>query len=224
MPRGSISQVLKIATLPPGVTMTITDVRFTIPEGKNSWWPTFAGITKNTPLTTQSDGKRPFEVSPTINDGRVGEVGLTSLSVFDSGPGPSVCIDFTLSGPFFANATTKEHKGTINVSTSEWGGWMSCWGNASEIVVVYNFLNSPAVTQIVKIPTSGHTLELMMELGLDETKTKLAMKWATETSLAFSAANMLLGGVYVVHAKTYQWAFSAIGGWPAVLGAAAKAF
>jgi hypothetical protein len=30
-----------------GLKMHITNVNFTIPEGNNSWWPTFAGITKN---------------------------------------------------------------------------------------------------------------------------------------------------------------------------------
>lgn len=30
-----------------GLKMHITNVEFTVPEGNNSWWPTFAGITKN---------------------------------------------------------------------------------------------------------------------------------------------------------------------------------
>jgi hypothetical protein len=52
MPRGSVSQVLRVGTMIEGLKMHITDVQFTIPEGSNSWWPTFAGITKNSTVRT----------------------------------------------------------------------------------------------------------------------------------------------------------------------------
>lgn len=165
----------------------------------------------------------PFEVSPTINYGRVGEVGLTSLSVFDSGEGPTACIDFTLGGDFFAKAAISEQKGTINVSTSEWGGWTSFWGNANQIVLAYNFAGLPSVPKIIDIPASGHTQELLMMLALEASGERLQMNWAVEKNWAFDAANFLVGGVYFVHEKTYEWAFSAVGGWPAVAGAVAGA-
>lgn len=44
---GSISQVLKVTELPPGLKMYITNVQLDVPGGNNQWWPTFAGITKN---------------------------------------------------------------------------------------------------------------------------------------------------------------------------------
>jgi hypothetical protein len=45
---------LKIATLPEGLKMFITDVRFDIPKGNNQWWPTFAGINKNSSVRRQA--------------------------------------------------------------------------------------------------------------------------------------------------------------------------
>ncbi|XPS98735.1 hypothetical protein M3J09_007930 [Ascochyta lentis] len=219
MPRGSVSQVLKIATLPEGLKMYITDVRFDIPKGNNQWWPTFAGIHKNSSV---NDKKRvfPFEVSPTISHGRMGEVGLTSLSNFDSGVGPTACIDFMLSGEILVhgNKTQVGQKGTILISTSEWGGWRSLWGNASTIMLAYNLVGSEGINHQVEIPNSGHTKELLMELGLDEQGDRLAMKVETEKNLAFDVANRLLGGVYYVHEAAYGWAFGAVGGWPAAIG------
>lgn len=41
---GSVSQVLVVDKLPPGLKMYITNIHFDIPEGNNQWWPTFAGI------------------------------------------------------------------------------------------------------------------------------------------------------------------------------------
>ncbi|KAF2993898.1 hypothetical protein E8E13_002691 [Curvularia kusanoi] len=207
MPRGSVSQVLKIATLPEGVKMTITNVSFNIPSGNNSWWPTFAGITKN---SSPNDKKNtfPFEVSPTINHGRIGEVGLTSLSVFDSGEGPSASIEFTLSGGVFSK---RAQKGSITVATSEWGSWTSLWGNANQVVLAYGFSDCPIVTKTIDIAVSGHTQELNLEVALDKEGQKPAMRWGRETSLAFDAANLLLSGVYYVHEKGYEWALGAVG-------------
>lgn len=41
MPRGRISQVLKLSKIPEGLKLFVTDVRFTIPEGNNQWSPSF---------------------------------------------------------------------------------------------------------------------------------------------------------------------------------------
>lgn len=165
----------------------------------------------------------PFEVSPTINDGRMGEVGLTSLSVFDSGTGPTACIEFILSGEILIHGkkTQVGQRGTINISTSEWGGFWSMYGNANKIVLAYNLIDSPSVNHIVDIPISGHTKELIMELALDKKGSQLGISVETEKNLAFDAANLLLGGVYYVHKATYSWAFGAVGGWPAAIGCVA---
>jgi hypothetical protein len=41
-----VSQVLRVVAIPIGVKIYITDVHFTTPDGNNSGWPTFAGISK----------------------------------------------------------------------------------------------------------------------------------------------------------------------------------
>ncbi|KAL1644337.1 hypothetical protein SLS61_008844 [Didymella pomorum] len=221
MPRGSVSQVLRVGTMIEGLKMHITDVQFTIPEGSNSWWPTFAGITKN---STLDDRKKvfPFEVSPAISGGRVGEVGLTSLSVFDSGVGPTACIAFILSGEILINGkkTLVGQKGTINISTNEWGGFWSLYGNADKIFLAYNLVDSIPFNCLVDIPVSGHTKELITAIGLDKDQPgdRLGIKVVPEENFAFDAANFLLGGVYYAHEAAYGWAFGAIGGWPAAIG------
>ncbi|KZM28114.1 hypothetical protein ST47_g744 [Ascochyta rabiei] len=185
-------------------------------------WPTFAGIHKNSSLNDKKS-VFPLEVSPTINYGRMGEVVLTSLSNFDSGTGPTACIDFMLSGEILVhgNKTQVGQKGTITISTGEWGGWMSFWGNPARIMLAYNLIDSASINHEVDIPQSGHTKELIMELGLDDQGNRLAMKVETEKNLAFDVANVLLGGVYYVHKAAYGWAFGAVGGWPAAVGCVA---
>lgn len=150
----------------------------------------------------------------------MGEINLTSLSNFDSGKGPTACIDFMLSGEILVhgNKTQVGQKGTINISTSEWGGWTSFFGNAARIILAYNLIDSASINHEVVIPQSGHTKELLMEVGLDDQGNRLAMKVETEKNLIFDGANVLLGGVYYVNKAAVSWAFGAVGGWPAAIG------
>lgn len=161
----------------------------------------------------------PFEASPSINGGRIGEIVLTSLSNFDSGEGPSARIDFIITGETTLNGkpTAVGQRGTITISTPPWGGFWSFYSNPDKIQLAYNLVDSTK-THTVDISRSGHTLDLNWSLDVDKTGTQLVMRVAPEESLAFDVANLLLGGVKYAHEATYGWVFGALGGWPAAVG------
>jgi hypothetical protein len=55
----------------------------------------------NDPIYSQQEDQKsmlPYTVSPNVDDGRIGEMGLSTLNVTDSGRGPSVKIEFTFTG------------------------------------------------------------------------------------------------------------------------------
>ncbi|KAL6910758.1 hypothetical protein GGI43DRAFT_378711 [Trichoderma evansii] len=216
---GSVSQVLVVDSLPPGLKMYITNVHFDVPKGNNQWWPSFAGVSSR---SNEEERKKylPFEAGPSINGGRIGEVVLTSLSNFDSGPGPSVRIEFIICGETTLNGklTAVGQKGTVTVSTPPWGGFWSFYSNPSTIMVAYNLVDSATWNEPVNISRSGHTLDLRWSLGIDDTGTQFTMKVKPAESLAFDVANLLLGGVKYAHEATYGWVFGALGGWPAAVG------
>ncbi|KAJ4986355.1 hypothetical protein SVAN01_08172 [Stagonosporopsis vannaccii] len=116
MPRESIGQVLKFTILPKGVTMTITDVRFTVPGGNNQSWLTFVEQVKCL--------RRVHKEDPPVRglahaQGQLNPRHRLDLTeCIDSVEDHSFCIDFTLNGDFFAGAAIKEQNGTINLSTS----------------------------------------------------------------------------------------------------------
>ncbi|PON24067.1 hypothetical protein TGAM01_v207078 [Trichoderma gamsii] len=216
---GSVSQVLVVDKLPPGLKMFITSIHFDIPEGNNQWWPTFAGISSR---SNEAERKKhlPFEAGPSINNGRIGEIVLTSLSNFDSGEGPSARIDFIITGETTLNGkpTAVGQKGTITISTPPWGGFWSFYSNPDKIELAYNLVDSSTKNHTVDISRSGHTLDLNWSLDVDKTGTQLVMRVAPKESLAFDVANLLLGGVKYAHEATYGWVFGALGGWPAAVG------
>jgi hypothetical protein len=84
--------------------------------------------------------------------------------------------------------------------------------------LAYNLVDSATKNHTVDISRSGHTLDLNWSLDVDKTGTQLVMRVAPESSLAFDAAQLLLGGVQYAHEATYGWVFGALGGWPAAVG------
>lgn len=56
-----------------------------------------------------------------------------------------------------------------------------------------------------------------MEPRLEKSRERLGMRWVVEEGLLFDAASLLLAEVYAIHEKTYQWAYSAVKDWPAVV-------
>ncbi|KAJ4310320.1 hypothetical protein N0V84_011037 [Fusarium piperis] len=223
MPRGRISQVLKLSKLPEGLKVFVTDVRFTIPEGNNQWSPSLS-TQKCLFYPSMPDEKKknalPIEVSEDFPDARIGEVCLTSTSVFDSGIGPTVEIDIAVLGEVSVNGKQRPvgQKGSITVSSSEWGGWTSLWGNADTVMVAYNLIDSGTLLKNFDIPVSGHTKPLHVGLEVDEKKEVLALKLDIESNWIFDGVNLLLGGVYYAHDVTYGYVFGALGGWPAAVG------
>ena len=113
--------------------MKITNAELKYPHD-GDWWPTLAGggklLTKNSTPAQKAD-MFPYEVGPNINGGRLGEVGLTTLSVFDSGEGPAAVIEFELSAKPQKETDTATPivvaKGVINISTGLWGSWKDIW-------------------------------------------------------------------------------------------------
>ncbi|RSM01288.1 hypothetical protein CDV31_011418 [Fusarium ambrosium] len=223
MPRGRISQVLKLSKIPEGLKIFVTDVRFTIPEGNGKWAPSLSThkCIFHPPMPDEEKKKAlPIEVSTEFRDGYIGEVCLTSTSVFDSGIGPTVEIDIAVLGEVSVNGKSRPvgQKGSITVSSSEWGGWTSLWGNADTVMVAYNLIDSGTLLKNSDIPVSGHTKPLHLGLEVDEKKEVLALKLDIESNWIFDGVNLLLGGVYYAHDVTYGYVFGALGGWPAAVG------
>ncbi|KAJ4383740.1 hypothetical protein N0V85_008435 [Neurospora sp. IMI 360204] len=235
---GGVSQRLVVTNLPDGVKMYITDVELFIPEGDNQWWPTFGTRTELIYKYTTPEKKKstfPLKVSPTISHGLIGEASLTSTSMFDSGDGPSIRIDFLLTGTLNAN-TEKPlpvgQKGSVTISTPPWGGFWSGYSNPKQIMLAYNLIggdgDSPggltsSLNVQVDIPVSGHTKELHLNIVPSASSSGgeingLGLKVAPEDNWAFDFANLLLGGVYKAHEIGYGWVFGALGGWPAAVG------
>ncbi|WAO86295.1 Hypothetical protein NCS54_00356700 [Fusarium falciforme] len=209
MPRGRISHILKLSKIEEGLKVFVTDVRFTIPEGNGKWAPSLSTpkCIFHTGMADEEKKKAlPIEISQGFRDGYIGEVCLTSTSVFDSGIGPTVEIDIAVLGEVSIKGD------------SEWGGWMSLWGNADTVMVAYSLIDSGTVLKNFDIPVSGHTKPLHLGLEVDEKKEVLALKLDIESNWIFDGVNLLLGGVYYAHDVTYGYVFGALGGWPAAVG------
>lgn len=201
-------------------------------------------------LCKQAEKKKsifPLEVSPTLGFGVVGHASLTSTSCFDSGEGPSIRVDFILTGTLNngngnGNDTEKKkplpvgQKGSITISTPPWGGMWSGWSNPKQILLAYNLVGGgdadapDGIGSSLKnfqfdVPYSGQTKELHLKILPTATPSSngeikgLCMNISPEENFVLDVANLMLLGVYKVHEVGYGWVFGALGGWPAVLGA-----
>lgn len=169
----------------------------------------------------------PFTVSQNENDGRIGEVGLSTLNVTDSGEGPSARIEFTFTGavPIAGQLCPVDQKGQITVSTTEWG---SVWGiftlkpyaRPDKTIISYNVAGSGIGTKSNGNDNlqSPRGIELMAivkpntaEFGLNAEV--MSDGWKT----AFDYA---LKGIFWGHEAAIGWVFGAVG---LTAGAAATA-
>lgn len=223
---GSVNQKLYIKSLPVGMKAMVTNVDLVYPSNKSEWWPTFTCGMKSLSAYTTEEKKAamfPFEVSPDLNYGVLGEVGLTSLSVFDSGEGPAVKIDIELQALETPGGTTykKVANAHIHVSTGEWGSWTSFWkfelyARPDETMVSYSLVdingNLVANTTANKNTTLQSPNDINVAIGFEEgSNTKLGLKCEVNSDGWKTAINYALGGIFFVHKEAVGWVFGNVG-------------
>ena len=111
--------LLYIAAIPKGMTFTIDEINPTTPSGM---WTNMSPYSTSFPQTYTAqeiaDGK------PSNHRGaKVCELMLRTASTFDSGPGGSFLLKFTIKGrpDEYPDADVQDTKGQLTIGTTEWG-------------------------------------------------------------------------------------------------------
>ncbi|MCJ1401217.1 hypothetical protein MMC11_004429 [Xylographa trunciseda] len=210
MAPGAVSQQLIARGLPPGVKLLITDVTFNIPG--NDWWPGFQGPHKSIYKNTSEADKRaslPMEITKDYRDGYIGTAYLSSQSVFDTGRGPEIYLNFKLSGTTTVNdkpVDLSNTEGKITISTTDW----SLASRPDYCNVTYQIQQQSPRNLSNSVPVGQSPRDVAFVFGANADESKVGVNVAVDDDVTKTLIEYALKGIFWGHEKAVGWVIGAI--------------
>ena len=97
------------------------------------------------------------------NDHKIGDVGLSTLNMTDSGEGPSVQVSFTFSGEvtIAGKQGPVDQKGQLTISTTNWNPWYKGFSRPDKTIISYHIIGSGIETE------DNENLDLQSPRGIE---------------------------------------------------------
>ncbi|KAL9100007.1 MAG: hypothetical protein Q9187_009417, partial [Circinaria calcarea] len=211
---GTVYQDVYIRSTSPGTVMTVTDVRFVIPNGGYAWWPTLAingGLVTKDLSEERKKAIIPFGVEITNSSAFLCTAGLTSQNVLDSGEGPRIEIEFRVRSTGHINEDksilyTTEKKGFITISTDHWGGPLSAYSRPDYRNVTYQLADSSPVNLPNRLGVYKPK-DVSFVIAADLEKRQITMHGNIVTNSVQEIAQSTFSGVSRDYKRAVGWVF-----------------
>lgn len=146
----------------------------------------------------------PFEVTKEYRDGYIGTAYLSSLSVFDTGPGPEIYLRFQLQGTTLVDGQEidlSNTRGFITVSSTEW----STTSRPDYCNVTYQVMDLSPRNLGNSVPTLQSPKDVSFVLGASAKDSQVGINASVDPDAIKDLIGYALKGIFTAHEKAAGW-------------------